>query len=150
MEKSFLHKTGITGVMVFISLCFSACNDSSKFLGTGMHFSNPDNLSKIVSHDLERFEPEHFRDPDSFYWPAYFWFWNDTISREIITKQLTDMYSHGARSVCLHPLPRGVRPYTMFTRMEPDYLTPEYFGFYRYAIEECHRLGMKCYLYDER
>jgi len=106
-------------------------------------------LKKIVNHNIDEFELMHFRNPDSFYWPGYFWFWNDSVTEEIISKQLSDMNSIGARSVCLHPLPKAFRPNTMFTQMEPDYLTPAYLDLYRYAADKCQKLNMKNYLYDE-
>ncbi|MDD4870086.1 MAG: glycosyl hydrolase [Kiritimatiellae bacterium] len=96
-----------------------------------------------------KFEFDLFNNPDSFYRPAYFWCWNYSITREIISKQLADMNVHGARSVCLHPLPKAFRPNTMFTLMEPDYMTPAYLDMYRYAVEQCQKLNMKMYLYDE-
>ncbi|MGI6571955.1 MAG: glycosyl hydrolase [Fermentimonas sp.] len=114
-----------------------------------IHSGSSLNAAKIANHDLEKFEFDQFKNPDSFYWPAYFWLWNNVISKDIVSKQLEDMNSHGARSVCIHPMPKAFRPATMFTLMEPDYLTPAYFDVYRFAIQQCQKLNMRSYLYDE-
>ena len=102
---------------------------------------------KFVSHSFDKLELNQFKDPESFYWPAYFWVWNDTVTKDKISKQLTDMSLHGARRVCLHPVPKAFRPDE--GRMEPDYMTPEYLDLWSYVTEQCHRLNMKSYLYDE-
>lgn len=126
-----------------------------KFHKTGIlsekkvHPSGSADIQKIVNHKINEFEYSQFKDPESFYRPAYFWKWNDTITREIIYEHLTDMNLHGARSVCIHPMPKAFRPNTMFTLMEPDYMTSEYLELYRYAIGLCQKYKMKSYLYDE-
>jgi hypothetical protein len=104
-------------------------------------------LRKIVNHSFDRLEVRQFEEPESFYWPAFFWTWKDTVTKEIITEQLTDMARNGARSVCLHSYPKSFRPDAGY--MEPDYMTPEYLDLWSFATEECRRLGMKKYLYDE-
>jgi hypothetical protein len=107
------------------------------------------NIQSVVNHDINKFEYDQFKNPESFYWPAYFWKWNDSVTREIIIKDLEDMNLHGARSVCIHPMPKVFRPNTMFTLMAPDYLTPDYLDLYRFATGQCQKLNMKSYLYDE-
>ena len=143
----------IKGLIISLGLLTLTCLYS--FQRTGkvnifkIHSGSSLKASKIVNHDLKKFEFNQFRNPESFYWPAWFWLWNNDISNDIVSKQLEDMHSHGARSVCIHPMPKAFRPTTMFTLMEPDYLTPAYFDVYKYATQECQRLNMKSYLYDE-
>ncbi len=119
-----------------------SCRSISRHNGPGRNLT-------VVDQDFNKLEFRRFENPDSFYWPAYFWQWNDSVTKELISRQLTDMKLHDARTVCLHPMPRAFRPNTMFTLMEPDYLTPEYFDLYRYAVEQCRKLKMRNYLYDE-
>jgi hypothetical protein len=121
----------------------------SGLTGTINLFSSSVDLKKIANHYIHEFDFKQFENPDSFYWPGYFWQWNDTVTKDIISKQLADMNLHGARSVCIHPMPKAFRPYTMFTLMAPDYMTSAYLDLYHYAAEQCQRLNMKMYLYDE-
>ena len=59
------------------------------------------------------------------------------------------MAEQGMRAVCPHPWPKCFRTKTMPSAMEPDYLTPEYFDMLKVIAEECRKLGMYCYFYDE-
>ena len=117
--------------------------------GTINLFSGFMDFKEIIKLKINEFEFKLFENPDSFYWPAYFWIWNDTVTKDIIIKQLGDMALKGALSVCLHPMPKAFRPYTMFTLMAPDYMTSDYLDLYSYAAGQCQRLNMKMYLYDE-
>lgn len=93
---------------------------------------------------------ENFRTPPPVNTPAYFWFICFEMDLDELLAQLHDMYDHGARNVCLHPVPQGWRPGTpLRTEMSPDYLTEEYFAIIRQLVQECEKLGMHYYLYDE-
>jgi hypothetical protein len=106
-------------------------------------------LRKASNQNLDEFVFKQFSNPNSFYWPGYFWSWNDTLTEDIISKQLADMASHGALSVTPLPLPKGFRPVIMPTLMTPDYMTSDYLGLFRFAAEKCQSLKMKLWLYDE-
>lgn len=99
--------------------------------------------------NLDKFEFKQFANPQTFYYPGYFWTWNDTLTKDLITRQLTDMALHGARNIVPVPMPKEFRPTTQPTLLEPDYMTPDYLDLYRYAVKECQRLGVKLWLYDE-
>lgn len=90
-----------------------------------------------------------FREPPSRHCPALFWFLNDRLDLRMLLRQLRDMAAHGARSVCLHPLPREFRPTTMPSAMAPPYLSPAYFRVIRRIVAECETLGLNYWLYDE-
>jgi hypothetical protein len=104
---------------------------------------------KIISSNLNKFEFSQFQNPAPFYRPGYFWSWNDTLTKELLSRQLNDMASHGAMSVCPLPIPAAFRPVNMPTLMTPDYLTPEYLEMFRYMTEKCRELNMIAYFYDE-
>ena len=88
-------------------------------------------------------------DDDSVFSPAYFWMWNDRLDADKLCAQLEDMYAHGLRNVCIHPLPKAFRPIWCTTGMDPDYLTPEYLAVFAKVVKRAGELGMHCYLYDE-
>jgi hypothetical protein len=95
------------------------------------------------------FSLNQFKDPEAVLWPGYFWLWNAPLDPDTLRAQLRDMAAHGARSVCMLPMPHGFRPDSTNNSMDPDYLTPEYFDRVRLAVEEAARLGMNWWLYDE-
>ena len=71
---------------------------------------------------------------------------NDRMVPEELEGQLEEMAASGAKSVCMHPLPREFRWNTM---MSPRYLSKEYHAIVRRLVEKAARLGMNFYLYDE-
>ena len=98
---------------------------------------------------ISEFNEKEFLNPNAVYWPGYFWLWNAPLKPDVIRNQLRDMAAHGARSVCMLPMPHAFRPDSTNNSMEPDYLTREYFDRIRLAVEEATALGMKWWLYDE-
>ena len=96
-----------------------------------------------------RFDPREFADPPRFCAPIHAWNWNGPVTREKTDAQLEEMARLGVRAMYIIPEPKGFRPTTFATLMEPDYLTPAYFDEYRHAMEKAVELGMKCWLYDE-
>lgn len=95
------------------------------------------------------FDARDFQEPDAALWPGYFWLWNAPLDSERLQSQLRDMAAHGARSVCMLPMPRGFRPDSTNNRLDPDYLTPEYLERVREAVDMAAHLGMTWWLYDE-
>lgn len=97
----------------------------------------------------DAFQPEAFAEPESTLWPGYFWLWNAPLDPDVLKSQLRDMAEHGARSVCMLPMPQAFRPDSTNNGLDPDYLTREYFERVRMAVEEASALGMNWWLYDE-
>ena len=94
------------------------------------------------------FSIESFRHPEAIHSPGYFWKINAPFDLAQLKAQLKDMYDHGARSVCLHPLPHDFRA-DIHTDMSPEYLSEKFFECIEELVRECKRLGMNYYLYDE-
>lgn len=115
-------------------------------------FSNSQAFSFLPAKTKVRtveFSLEKFKEPDSIYWPGYFWWWNGRLEPEILIEQLRDMRAHDARSVCALAMPYEFRPTTMNNQMDVKYLSDEYFERVKIAVEEASRLGMNYWLYDE-
>lgn len=96
-----------------------------------------------------KFQISKFLSPDVSRAPVYNWVWNDVCTRERIDAQLDEMQALGIRAFCIIPEPREFRPDSMPTKLEPDYLSPEYFALCAYAIEKGGLRGMRCWIYDE-
>ena len=75
---------------------------------------------------MAKFRKSLFTSPENLYSTSYFWVINRKMDVKRLCSQLDDMAAHGIRAVCLHPFPKGFRPVTMPSTMEPDYMTPEY------------------------
>ena len=90
-----------------------------------------------------------FQQPDGVNTPAVLWLWNEALDPAVIKAQLNDMADHGFRSVCMLPMPRAFRPDSTNNHMDPDYLTPEFFGRAALAAGEAAALGMNWWVYDE-
>jgi hypothetical protein len=70
-----------------------------------------------------------------------FWFWNDELSKEEISRQLDDFIAHGVHGFVIHP--RVGLPRTL------GWMSEKLLTFYDYAIEEAQKRHMKVILYDE-
>ncbi len=95
------------------------------------------------------FSADAFRAPQGEHAPIYSWVWNAKLSHEQTDAQLDEMQRLGIRAFYIIPEPTYFRPISMPTELEPDYLTPEYFAQYEYAIRAAAARGMHCWLYDE-
>ena len=98
---------------------------------------------------MARFRKSLFTSPENLYSTSYFWVINRRMDAKRLCSQLDDMAAHGIRAVCLHPFPKGFRPVTMPSTMEPDYMTPEYMEIVTKVMEHAAALGMNAWLYDE-
>ena len=99
--------------------------------------------------NTENFDINDFVTPNASYAPVYVWVWNDICSCDVIDQQLAEMQNLGIRAFYILPEPKGFRPDSMPTNLEPDYLTDEFFELCTYAIEKGKALGMNCWIYDE-
>ena len=92
------------------------------------------------------FNLKNFQAPPAHLSPGYFWIINHTMDAEELIGQLKDMAAHGARSVCMHPVPREFR---YDTAMSPGYLTADFHRIVKEVAAAASELGMHWYLYDE-
>ena len=95
------------------------------------------------------FKKSAFTNPPAEFSPGFFWIWNTRLDEATLRHQLEDMVAHGAKSVCLHPFPRGFRPGSQPSDMTPDYMTKEYLELLSRVFDYATELGMHIWLYDE-
>ena len=94
------------------------------------------------------FNIKKFSTPPVIHFPGYFWFLNGKLEEDELRKQIRDMAAAGAKTICPHPFPPEMRDYFMST-MSPGYLTEDYFKLYKVIADECKKLKLNCWLYDE-
>lgn len=98
---------------------------------------------------MKTFSKKRFSAPSSIFHPGFFWLLNVKLDRKQLCSQLDDMVAHGAKSVCIHAFPKGFRPTTMPSEMEPDYMTDGYMDVISDVLDHAEKLGMNVWLYDE-
>ena len=106
-------------------------------------------LLAVTSEIYAGFSREKFRNPENVHSPAYFWMWNSKLDPAQLKSQVDDMFSHGMRSLCIHPFPKEFRPGRFDSKMSPGYLTEEYFRVFSNVVDHAASLGMNVWLYDE-
>ncbi|WP_379146157.1 glycosyl hydrolase [Paenibacillus sp. sgz500992] len=80
-----------------------------------------------------------FQNPGITYRPQPFWFLNHDYNPEMLRWQLQEMHEKGIGGVVLH---------SRHGKTE-EYFSEAYFDMLEICIEECSRLGMQTWLYDE-
>ena len=92
------------------------------------------------SEGLERLIRE-FENPSAEFTPMPFWFWNDTLTEDEISRQIQAFHEKGVDGFVIHPR-LGLDPHI-------PYMGEEWLSFVRYAISLARKLDMKVMLYDE-
>lgn len=84
---------------------------------------------------------QEFLNPPDEFSPIPFWFWNDALDEQEITRQIEDFFSKGITGFVIHPrkgLPKEI-----------PYLSDCFFHYVKHAVSEAARLNMHVVLYDE-
>ncbi len=81
--------------------------------------------------------------------PAYAWFWNSTITKEGIDRQLDEMQKNGIGAMYVIGEPEQFRPNRRATHLSPEYLSDAYLDLLLYASEKAKKKGIYVWLYNE-
>ena len=92
-------------------------------------------MSSNTSNPLEQL----FSNPPSEYYPVPWWAWNGRLTPVKIHAHIKMMYDQGLREFFVFPL----------YGMETEYLGEDYFRDIEFTLNECRKLGMKIWIYDE-
>ncbi len=84
---------------------------------------------------------QQFLSPPDEFTPIPFWFWNDELSEEEITRQIDDFQEKGVMGFVIHP--RKGMPESI------PYLSDIYMHYVEYAVKEADKRNMYVVLYDE-
>lgn len=82
---------------------------------------------------------EDFTDPPAGYRPAPLWVWNGQENEQEIRISIEEMKQAGFGGVFIHPRPGLVT----------EYLSEEWMSLYRFAVDECRKVGLDVWIYDE-
>ena len=95
------------------------------------------------------YKDSEFSNPPAILWPGPFWMLNGPLDEQTIRHQLAEMAAHGAKSVCIFPIPPETAPDTYPTDFSPPYLSEAYFDMIQIMVDQAQQLGMNFWLYDE-
>ena len=70
------------------------------------------------------------------------WFWNGTITEDLIDRQLADMRREGIGEAVIFP--------DATTTLKPAFFSEGWFAIVDHALREAQRTGMKIWLYNDR
>ena len=82
-----------------------------------------------------------FKNPGPAFSPLPFWFWNDELEEEEITRQIDDFHKKGVDGFVIHP--------RMGMQVEGGYLSDSYFNMVETALAAAKKRRMLVVLYDE-
>jgi hypothetical protein len=114
--------------LLVLGLAFFAC--SKKPVPPAGLVAPPDRTAELL---------RLFADPPAEFRSAPLWVWNDRVTKTQIEEQLADFKAKGIGGVFVHPRPGLITPY----------LSEEWLGLFRQAVETGKALGMKVWIYDE-
>lgn len=97
-------------------------------------------MNDLKKQGLERLINE-FENPSEEFSPIPFWFWNDTLTEEELSRQIHAFKEKGVDGFVIHPR-LGLDP-------EIEYMGEKWLYFVRFAVELASSLNMKVILYDE-
>ncbi|MBQ8696816.1 MAG: hypothetical protein IJ519_03755 [Clostridia bacterium] len=97
-------------------------------------------MNELRKEGLEKLIYE-FEHPSEEFSPMPFWFWNDTLTEEELSRQIHAFKEKGVDGFVIHPR-LGLDP-------EIEYMGEKWLHFVRYAVELAKSLNMKVILYDE-
>jgi hypothetical protein len=82
---------------------------------------------------------EQFADPGAEFRTAPLWVWNTDVTTADIDRMLTELKQQGFGGAFVHPRPG----------LETEYLSPEWFQLWDYALQKGKELGLLISIYDE-
>jgi hypothetical protein len=74
--------------------------------------------------------------------PTMLWFWNGTITEDLVDRQLTDMRNEGINEVVIFP--------DATSSLSPAFFSEGWFAVVEHALREAQRTDMKVWLYNDR
>jgi hypothetical protein len=74
--------------------------------------------------------------------PTILWFWNGTITEQLIDQQLADMRAEGIRETVIFP--------DATATLQPQFFSEGWFAMVDHALREAQRTGMKVWLFNDR
>src|SRR6266496_2278331 len=87
------------------------------------------------------FDPAAFADPPNDSRPTVLWFWNGTVTNDLIDRQLADLRQRGVYNAVIFPFQTSA--------LKPAFLSDGWFDVVGHALDEAKRTGMRVWLFND-
>ena len=87
------------------------------------------------------FDPAAFADPPNDSRPTVLWFWNGTVTDDLIDRQLADLRQRGVYNAVIFPFQTSA--------LKPAFLSDGWFDVVGHALDEAKRNGMRVWLFND-
>ncbi|MCX5412529.1 glycosyl hydrolase [Streptomyces sp. NBC_00059] len=88
-----------------------------------------------------RYSPARFTDPPRDSRPAVYWYWNGTVTPELVDTQLADLRSKGMFEVIVFPFDNA--------EMQPVFFTEAWFDIVEHVLRVAERTGMRVWIFND-
>lgn len=87
------------------------------------------------------YAPEDFADPRRDSRPTVYWYWNGTVTPELVENQMADLRSKGMYEVILFPFDNA--------EMQPVFFTEDWFAVVGHVLRIAERTGMRVWIFND-
>ncbi|HEY0541391.1 MAG TPA: glycosyl hydrolase [Actinoallomurus sp.] len=87
------------------------------------------------------FDPAAFADPPDDSRPTVLWFWNGTVTNDLIDRQLADLRRRGVHNAVIFPFQTSA--------LKPAFLSDGWFDVVGHALAEAKATGMRVWLFND-
>ncbi|MFJ8748483.1 glycosyl hydrolase [Streptomyces sp. NPDC102441] len=87
------------------------------------------------------YSPARFTDPPRDSRPAVYWYWNGTVTTELVDTQLADLRSKGMFEVIVFPFDNA--------EMQPEFFTEGWFDIVGHVLRVAERTGMRVWIFND-
>jgi hypothetical protein len=87
------------------------------------------------------FDPAAFADPPKDSRPTVLWFWNGTVTDDLIDRQLADLRERGVHNAVIFPFQTSA--------LKPAFLSDGWFDVVGHALAEAKATGMRVWLFND-
>ncbi|MCW2865088.1 MAG: glycoside hydrolase [Actinoallomurus sp.] len=87
------------------------------------------------------FDPAAFADPPNDSRPTVLWFWNGTVTNDLIDRQLADLRQRGVHNAVIFPFQTSA--------LKPAFLSDGWFDVVGHALAEAKATGMRVWLFND-
>lgn len=118
-------KNYLFSILFLVAIVITSCQTESQ--------TGKDNVSDFSALS------SRFAEPGKEYGTAPLYVWNTTVTRELLDATMRDLKDKGFGGVFVHPRPGLIT----------EYISDEWYGLFRYALDKGKELDMNVWIYDE-
>lgn len=110
-------------------------------LAVGMSVVGGRQTADAAPESQEGFSARRFADPRADSRPTVLWFWNGTVTTDLVTTQLADLRAKGVHEVLVFPFDTAA--------LRPLFFSEDWFTLIEFTLREAQRHGMHIWLFND-